>query len=100
MSEDTAQKTEETTAESTTASRGLRKTRVGVVTSNKMTKTIVVDVVRRVPHPKFQKIIKLTTKIYAHDENEEAEIGDKVLVTETRPISKKKCWRLVKVLAH
>lgn len=80
--------------------RGLRKERVGVVVSDKMTNTIVVAVVRRVPHPKFRKIIKRTTKLYAHDEKEEAKIGDKVRIIEGRPMSKKKCWRLVEVLAH
>ncbi len=80
--------------------RGLRKTRVGVVTSDKMTKTIVVEVVRRVPHPRFRKIIKRTTKLYAHDEKEEASIGDKVRVMECRPLSKSKRWRLTEVLAH
>lgn len=80
--------------------QGLRKTRVGVVVSNKMEKTIVVDVVRRVPHPQFKKIIKRTSKLYAHDEKQEAKIGDKVLVEETRPMSKQKRWRLIEVLAH
>ena len=82
------------------AARGLRKERVGVVSSDKMNKTIVVDVVRRVPHAKFRKIVKLTTKLYAHDEKGEAKIGDKVRITETKPMSKKKCWRLVEVLSH
>ena len=80
--------------------RGLRKERIGVVSSDNMNKTIVVSVVRRVPHPKFRKIIKRTTKLYAHDEKEEAKIGDRVRVTETKPMSKKKCWRLVEVLSH
>ena len=78
----------------------MRKTRIGVVVSDKMEKTIVVEVVRRVPHPRFGKIVKLTTKLYAHDEEGAAKIGDKVRVMETRPMSKKKCWRLTKVLAH
>ncbi|MCB1233090.1 MAG: 30S ribosomal protein S17 [Verrucomicrobiae bacterium] len=82
------------------ADRSLRKTRVGVVISDKMAKTIVVEEVRRVPHPRFKKIVKQTKKLYAHDENEEAKIGDKVMVMETRPLSKSKRWRLVKVLAH
>ena len=80
--------------------RGLRKERVGIVVSDKMDKTIVIAVVRRVPHPKFKKIVKLTTKLYAKDDKSEAKIGDKVRVIETKPISKKKCWRLVEVLAH
>ena len=86
--------------ESTTKKRGLRKTRVGVVRSDSMDKTIVVDVIRRVPHPQFKKIIKRTTRLYAHDEDGEAKAGDKVLVMETRPMSKLKRWRLVEVLAH
>lgn len=90
MSEETANTNE----------RGMRKTRVGVVRSDKMDKTIVVDVIRRVPHPQFKKIIQLTTRLYAHDEKGEAKIGDKVLVMETRPLSKKKRWRLIEVLAH
>ncbi|MCB1235020.1 MAG: 30S ribosomal protein S17 [Verrucomicrobiae bacterium] len=80
--------------------RGKRKTRIGVVVSDKMNKTIVVEVVRRVPHPQFKKIVKKTTKLYAHDEKGEAKIGDKVLIMETRPLSKTKCWRLIEVLAH
>lgn len=80
--------------------RGLRKERVGIVVSDKMDKTIVIAVVRRVPHPKFKKIVKLTTKLYAQDDKSEAKVGDKVRVIETKPISKKKCWRLVEVLAH
>lgn len=87
-------------AEEAASARGLRKTRVGVVVSDKMNKTIVVEVERRVPHPKFKKIVKLSTKLYAHDENGEAKVGDKVSVVETRPLSKLKRWRLDKVLAH
>lgn len=77
-----------------------RKTRVGIVTSDKMAKTVIVDVVRRVPHPRFKKIIKRTTRLYAHDEDESAKTGDKVQVVETRPMSKKKRWRVVEVLSH
>ncbi|MBL9151455.1 MAG: 30S ribosomal protein S17 [Verrucomicrobiales bacterium] len=91
---DTPTPTEESTE------RGLRKTRIGVVVSDKMAKTIVVEVMRRVPHPRFSKIVKLTKKLYVHDENGEAKIGDKVMVMETRPMSKLKRWRLLKVLAH
>ena len=91
---------EETPTPSQEQSRGLRKERVGIVVSDKMDKTIVVAVVRRVPHPKFKKIVKLTTKLYAEDSKGEAKVGDKVRVIETKPISKKKCWRLVEVLAH
>ncbi len=80
--------------------RGRRKTRVGVVLSDKMDKTIVVAVVRRVPHPKFGKIVKRTTKLYAADDNSEAKKGDRVRVTECRPLSKLKRWRLIEVLKH
>ena len=79
----------------TTKKPGLRKTRVGVVTSTKMDKTIVVEYVARVPHPKFKKIVKKSKKFYAHDENSTAKVGDKVRIVETRPLSKLKCWELV-----
>src|SRR5436305_11484390 len=78
--------------------RGTRKERVGEVISNKMTKTIVVRVERRFPHPKFKKVVTGYSKFYAHDEKSEAKIGDVVLIEETRPLSKMKCWRLTKVL--
>lgn len=84
----------------TTKKPGLRKTRIGVVTSTKMDKTIVVEYVARVPHPKFKKIVKKSKKFYAHDENSTAKVGDKVRIVETRPLSKLKCWELVKVLTH
>ena len=84
----------------TTKKPGLRKTRVGVVTSTKMDKTIVVEYVARVPHPKFKKIVKKSTKFYAHDENSTAKVGDKLRIVETRPLSKLKCWELVEVLTH
>ncbi len=80
--------------------RHLRKSRVGEVISNKMNKTVVVAVVRRVPHPKFGKIVKRTKKLYAHDEENRCEIGDLVRVEETRPISRLKRWQLVEVLKH
>ncbi len=78
--------------------RSLRKERVGVVTSNKMNKSIVVAVERKVKHPMYGKFIKKTTKFMAHDEKSEAGIGDTVKIMETRPISKNKCWRLVEVI--
>ena len=84
----------------TTKKPGLRKTRVGVVTSTKMDKTIVVEYVARVPHPQFKKIVKKSKKFYAHDENSTAKVGDKVRIVETRPLSKLKCWELVEVLTH
>ncbi|MGI8601886.1 MAG: 30S ribosomal protein S17 [Verrucomicrobiales bacterium] len=80
--------------------RALRKTRVGVVVSAKMNKTIVVEVIRRVPHQKFKKIVKRTSTFYAHDDKAEAKEGQKVRIVETRPISKLKRWRLVEVLTH
>jgi small subunit ribosomal protein S17 len=78
--------------------RNLRKTRVGVVTSDKMQKTIVVAVRDNVRHPLYKKIIKRTYKLKAHDENNEAHIGDTVRVMETRPLSKDKRWRLVEIM--
>lgn len=80
------------------ADRNLRKTRVGKVVSNKMDKTIVVTVGRSVKHPLYKKIIKRTFKLKAHDANNECNIGDKVKVMETRPISKNKRWRLVEIV--
>lgn len=87
------------TPETSTASKAA-KTRVGVVVSDKMTKTIVVEVERRVPHPQFKKIVRKTTKFYAHDEEQKAKIGDKVRIQESRPLSKLKRWTLLEVLAH
>jgi small subunit ribosomal protein S17 len=78
----------------------VRKTRVGTVVSDKMTKTIVVKVERRVPHPIFKKIVRKTSKFYAHDENSVAKEGDKVLIAETRPLSKLKRWELIEVQKH
>jgi small subunit ribosomal protein S17 len=76
------------------------KVRVGIVKSTGMQKTIVVEYVNRVPHPKFKKIIKQSKKFYAHDENGEAAVGDKVRIVETRPISKLKRWKLAEILTH
>jgi len=78
----------------------LRKTRVGVVVSDKMQKTLVVEHVARVPHPRFKKIVKRSKKYYVHDEDGQAKVGDKVRIVETRPLSKSKCWRLAEVLSH
>lgn len=78
--------------------RNLRKTRVGKVVSNKMNKTIVVAIEDHVKHPLYGKIVKRTYKLKAHDENNECNIGDKVKVMETRPLSKDKRWRLVEVM--
>ena len=88
------------TATVETPDRNLRKERVGVVVSNKMQKTIVVETTTRVPHPKFGKIIKHVKKFYAHDEEGKAQIGDKVRIVETRPMSKLKRWRVVEILQH
>ena len=78
--------------------RKLRKTRIGKVVSDKMEKTIVVAVEDKVKHPLYKKIIKRTYKLKAHDENNECNIGDKVKVMETRPLSKDKRWRLVEIM--
>ena len=78
--------------------RTRRKEKVGLVTSNKMTKTIVVSVERQIKHAKYGKFIKRTSKFMAHDEKNEASIGDSVRIIETRPLSKNKCWRLVEVV--
>lgn len=78
--------------------RNLRKERIGVVTSNKMEKSIVVAVERKVKHPKYGKFVKKTTKFHAHDEKNECGMGDLVKIMETRPLSKTKCWRLVEII--
>ena len=78
--------------------RNLRKTRIGLVTSDKMDKTIVVSIVDNVKHPLYGKIVKRTYKLKAHDENNDAKKGDRVRVMETRPLSKDKRWRLVEVI--
>ena len=78
--------------------RGMRKERVGVVVSDKMDKTIVVEIRTRVKHPLYGKIMNRTTKLKAHDENNECGVGDTVRVMETRPLSKEKHWRLVEII--
>ena len=78
--------------------RNLRKTRIGKVVSNKMDKTIVVAIENHVKHPLYNKIVKRTYKLKAHDENNECRIGDRVKVMETRPLSKDKRWRLVEIV--
>ena len=78
--------------------RGMRKTRVGIVVSDKMDKTIVVKLSTRVKHPLYSKYINKTTKIKAHDENNECGVGDTVKVMETRPLSREKRWRLVEII--
>jgi len=78
--------------------RNKRKTRVGLVVSNKTQKTIVVAIDRLLRHPRYNRVIKKTSKLYAHDEKNQCQIGDKVKVMETRPLSKLKRWRVVEVL--
>lgn len=84
--------------EQTNKTGGHRKERVGEVVSNKMTKTIVVRVERRFPHPQFKKVITRYKKFYAHDEKSEAKPGDRVRIIETRPLSRLKRWQLVEVV--
>ena len=86
------------TAANTAEQRGKRKERVGEVVSNKMTKTVVVRVMRRHPHPEFKKVVTSYSKFYAHDEKQEAKMGDRVRIEETRPLSKLKRWRLVEIV--
>ena len=78
--------------------RNLRKTRIGIVSSNKMTKTITVAVERKVKHPIYGKFLKKTTRFHAHDEKNECSIGDVVKIMESRPLSKTKRWRLVEII--
>ncbi len=78
--------------------RNLRKTKVGVVVSDKMQKTVTVAIVDNVRHPIYGKIIKHTLKVHAHDENDECGVGDKVEIMETRPLSKTKRWRVVEII--
>jgi len=85
-------------AEETTVERKRRKVREGIVVSTKMDKTVVVSVVDRVQHSRYRKTLQRTTKLYAHDEDNEVREGDRVRVTETRPYSRQKRWRVVEVL--
>jgi small subunit ribosomal protein S17 len=78
--------------------RGNRKTRIGVVIKNKMDKSIVVAIERKVPHPLYKKYFKKTTKLMVHDEKNECNVGDVVKIMETRPLSKHKNWRLVEIV--
>lgn len=86
------------TETSTATARNLRKERIGVVTSDKMTKSITVTVERKVMHPKYHKFVKRTSKFMAHDEKGDAHVGDTVRIMEIRPMSKLKRWRLVEVI--
>ena len=85
-------------AAQTTVERNLRKVRIGRVVSNKMEKSCVVAVERKIKHPKYGKFMKKTTKLMVHDENNECGIGDTIRVMETRPLSKNKRWRLVEII--
>jgi len=78
--------------------RNLRKERIGIVTSNKMEKSIVVSEVKRVKHPMYGKFVLKTKKYHAHDDLNDCNIGDTVKIMETRPLSKSKCWRLVEII--
>jgi len=83
--------------ENTEKKRGLRKELEGVVISNRMQKSVVVRVERKVRHPLYQKIVQRTTKFMAHDEENKCRVGDRVVIRETRPISKNKCWRVISI---
>jgi len=83
---------------STVQERGLRKTRTGLVVSDKMDKTIIVQVERRVAHPLYSKVMRRFKKYYAHDEQNEARAGDRVRIAETRPLSRTKRWRLLEIV--
>ena len=85
-------------ATTTTETRGARKVREGVVASTAMDKTAVVVVTTRKPHPPYRKTMVRTSRLYAHDENNELRVGDRVRIAETRPVSKRKRWRLVEIL--
>ena len=78
--------------------RQLRKEKTGLVVSNKMNKSIIVEVERKVMHPKYGKFVKKSSRFVAHDEKNECSEGDKVRIAETRPLSKNKCWRLVEII--
>jgi len=94
----TAGKTEQSPVSERNDDRGLRKTREGLVVSDKMAKTIVVSLEDRVKHPRYSKVIRRTKKVKAHDEHNTAGPGDRVLLMETRPLSATKRWRLVEIL--
>ncbi|HUQ41366.1 MAG TPA: 30S ribosomal protein S17 [Candidatus Limnocylindrales bacterium] len=82
------------------AERSMRKTRIGLVVSDKMQKTVVVAIERRVPHPVYGKMMTRTTRLKAHDEENQAKAGDTVRIMETRPMSKDKRWRLVEIVSR
>ena len=88
----------EMTNEQQTAARGARKSRTGIVVSDKMDKTVVVAIERRVPHPVYGKMVTRTKRLKAHDEENSAKVGDTVRIVETRPLSKDKRWRVVEIV--
>jgi small subunit ribosomal protein S17 len=88
----------ETMKNESTSTRGTRKTRVGVVVSDKMQKTVVVAIERRFPHPLYGKMVTRTKRLKAHDEDNTAKAGDRVRIMETRPLSKDKRWRVVEII--
>ena len=88
----------EITNEQQTAARGARKSRTGLVVSDKMEKTVVVAIERRVPHPVYGKMVTRTKRLKAHDEENSAKVGDTVRIVETRPLSKDKRWRVVEIM--
>ena len=87
-------------SEATVQARGYRKERIGVVVSDVQDKTIVVKVDRRTQHPMYKKVVKVCRKFTAHDEKNEAKVGDTVRIAETRPLSKNKCWRLIEIVSR
>ena len=87
-------------SEATVQARGYRKERIGVVVSDVQDKTIVVKVDRRTQHPMYKKVVKVRRKFTAHDEKNEAKVGDTVRSAETRPLSKNKCWRLIEIISR
>jgi len=80
--------------------KAVQKERIGEVVSDKMAKTIVVEVTTRKPHPQYKKIVKVSKRFYAHDEKNEAKVGDRVRIVETRPMSRLKRWALAEILKH
>jgi small subunit ribosomal protein S17 len=90
----------EMTNSNTASDRGARKTRVGLVVSDKMQKTVVVQIERRVPHPVYGKMVTRTKRLKAHDEERIAKTGDTVRIMETRPLSKDKRWRVIEIVGH
>jgi len=98
MAETTTNSPAPAPAAATAAARSNRKERVGEVIANKMTKTIIVRVERRFPHPRFKKVVTGYKKFYVHDEKNEAKVGDRVRIEETRPLSKTKRWRLAEIV--